>query len=471
MRTNQPGDTGPNQVLVLVTVLLAVLMFPITLTGASIALPEIRVALHGDLAAVQWVVNAYNTTFAGFMLAAGGLADILGRRRVFAYGTAIFAAGGLLSAVAPNLLVLDVLRGLSGIGASAAATSAIAILASAFEGPARARAFSLFGTSIGFGLAFGPSLSSLLMGAMGWQAVFWLPAAVGVGALLLVPVLPESRNPEAAGVDWPGTVTFTAGLLLVIAGFVEGPALGWAHPLVLVGFLAGVLLLVVFVLVERRVANPMFDFVLLRSPGFLAAATAAATFVMVMVPLLVYFPNYLTAVVGQSAQGAGGTLILLTAPILVLPFAASAIARRTSTPWVLRVALGLVGVGTLWLTTINPGSTPLSLAGPLLAIGAGMGLSTGLVDNMALASAGPGRAGTASGMFGTSRLAFETIAIAVVGSIIAAGTDGTLAGPGYTDSLRLSLFLLSGVVAAVLVLFVVLTRSSRRAPQLAEATA
>ncbi|GLZ41278.1 MFS transporter [Actinokineospora sp. NBRC 105648] len=461
-----------NQAVTLATVLLAVLMFPITLTGAAIALPDIREALHGDLASVQWVVNAYNTTFAGFMLAAGGLADILGRRRVFAFGTGIFAAGGLLSAVAPNLLVLDVLRGLSGIGASAAATSAVAILASAFDGPKRARAFSLFGTVIGFGLAFGPSVASVLMGALGWQAVFWLPAAVGVAALALVPVLPESRNPDALGVDWPGTATFTAGLLLVITGFIEGPALGWASPLVLVAFAGGVALLVAFVVIERRVANPMFHFDLLRTPRFLAAALAAAAFVAVLVPLIVYLPSYLTAVMGQSAQQAGATLILLTAPILVLPLLAGILVRRVAENSVLLVALVLVGAGTLWLTTIGPDSTALSLAAPLLTLGAGIGLSTGLVDNMALASAGPSRAGTASGMFGTSRLAFETIGIAVIGSILATGTGGTLAGPGYTDSLHLSLWLMGAMIAGVVVLFTVLTRrAARTSPAPAEVPA
>ncbi|WP_091450064.1 MFS transporter [Actinokineospora iranica] len=452
-----------NQAVTLATVLLAVLMFPITLTGASIALPDIREALHGDLAAVQWVVNAYNTTFAGFMLAAGGLADILGRRRVFAFGTALFAAGGLLSAVAPNLLLLDVLRGVSGIGASAAATSAMAILSNAFTGAARARAFSLFGVAIGFGLAFGPSLSSLLMTTLGWQAVFWLPAAVGVVSLLLTPLLPESRDPAARRVDWAGTVTFTAGLLLVITGFIEGPALGWGSPLVVVAFAAGVLLLAGFVVVERRVAQPMFDFDLLRTPRFVAAALAAAAFVTVMVPLIVYLPSYLTSVMGQSPREAGATLILMTAPILVLPLVAGALTRLVPENAVLLTALALLGLGLVWLTTISADSTAAGLAGPLLTMGAGVGLSTGLVDGMALSSAGPGRSGAASGMFGTSRLAFETIGIAVIGSILASGTEGRLAGAGYTEALHLSLWLMAALIAAVIILFATLTRRSARA--------
>lgn len=447
-----------NEALTLVAVLTAVVMFPITLTGASIALPDIRAAFGGDLAAAQWVVNGYNTTFAGFMLASGALADIVGRRRLFAAGTALFAAGGLLSAVAPSLLLLDVLRAISGMGASAAGTSAVAILSASFTGAARTRAFGLFGTTIGFGLAFGPSLSSVLVTSLGWQSVFWLPAAVGLVALGLTPLVPESREGAGRRVDWAGTVTFTGGLLLVIAGFVEGPSLGWSSPVVVAAFAGGALLLVAFALVERRVAEPMFDLDLLRSRRFTAAAMAGAVLVMVLVPLVVYLPSYLTAVLGQSTREAGATLLLLTAPILLLPLLTGVAARRVPENALVLAALVLTGLGVVWLTGIDAGSTAAGLAGPLVTIGVGVGMSTGLVDAVALGGVAPDRSGTASGMFGTSRLAFETVAIGVVGSVLASGTGGALAGPGYTGALRVSLWGLAVVVAAVAVAFALASR-------------
>lgn len=187
---------------VLVAVLLSTVSLPISLTGASVALPDIGRDLDAGLAGVQWVVNGYNATFASFMLATGALADLFGRRRVYTVGLAIFAVAGLAGAVAGNIVLLDVARALAGIGAAAAATSASALLADAFQGPARARAFSLFGTAIGVGLAFGPSIAGLLIEAFGWRAVFAAPALAACAVLVLVPLLPESCPARAGG--WTG---------------------------------------------------------------------------------------------------------------------------------------------------------------------------------------------------------------------------------------------------------------------------
>lgn len=484
---------GKRDVLTLATVLIAVVMFPVTLTGASIALPDIRAAFGGDLAAVQWVVNGYNTTFAGFMLAAGALADIVGRRRLFVAGTAVFVVGGLVSAVAPSLVVLDVVRAVAGVGASAAGTSAMAMLAASFQGAARARAFSLFGMAIGFGLAFGPSLASAVVAGWGWRAVFWVPAVVGVVALVLSPLLPESRA-QGRRVDWPGTVTFTGGLLLVIAGFVEGPSRGWASPVVLGAFVAGVGLLVAFAVVERRaaaavaerraavavverraagaaadqraavagverpMAEPMFDLELLRGRRFLGAASAGAAFVFVLVPLLVYLPSYMTAVMGFSVGEAGVMLLFLTAPIVAMPLLVGAVGRRVPAEALVLGALIVTTVGVVLMTGVDAGAGTL-LAVSLLVVGLGVGTSTGLVDGVALSSVPVERSGVASGMFGTSRLAFETVGIGVIGSIVASGTGGTLAGPGYTGALHASLWLMAGAVVLVTVFFVVVSRS------------
>ncbi|GAB3799605.1 hypothetical protein GCM10027605_13540 [Micromonospora zhanjiangensis] len=286
---------------VLVAVLLSTVTLPISLTGASVALPDIGADLGAGLAPVQWVVNGYNATFASCMLAAGALADLLGRRRVFAVGVATFVVAGLASALADDIVLLDVVRAVAGIGAAAAGTAASALLAGAFSGPARTRVFGLFGTAIGAGLAFGPSIAGLLIEAFDWRAVFAGPALVGLLVLGLVPLLPPDRQARAveagsgaaravgagagdagaggAGVagggrriDWAGAASFTAALLLLIFGFVEGPALGWADPVIVVAFAGSAVLLGVFVLVERRHPEPMFDLGLLASPGSSASA-------------------------------------------------------------------------------------------------------------------------------------------------------------------------------------------------------
>ncbi|WP_229399590.1 MFS transporter [Micromonospora okii] len=443
---------------VLVAVLLSTVALPVSLTGASVALPDIGRDLDAGLAGVQWVVNGYNATFASFMLASGALADLLGRRRVYAAGLAIFAAAGLACAVAGNIVLLDAARVLGGIGAAAAATSAGALLADAFPGRARARAFSLFGTAIGAGLAFGPSIAGLLIEVFGWRAVFTVPALAACAVLSLVPLLPESRRPQGGRVDWPGTASFTAALLLLIFGFVQGPEFGWSAPVIVAAFVAAVALLALFVRVERRRAEPMFDLALLASPRFVGVCLAAATIVAVMVPLLVYLPSYLTTVVGMSPGAAGGTLILLTAPTLVLPLLGGALTRLVPAPAVIVVSVAVVAVGAAWTTVVAPDSGVAALAGPLLTMGVGIGLSIGLLDAIAIGSVAPGRAATGAGMINTARLASETIAIAVVGAALASTTAGRLADPGFTSGLRAVLWVMAATALAAAVAVAVLVR-------------
>ncbi|MGK5738540.1 MFS transporter [Micromonospora sp. URMC 103] len=449
---------------VLVAVLLSTLLLPVSLTGASVALPDIGRDLDAGLAGVQWVVNGYNATFASFMLATGALADLVGRRRVFAAGVAIFAGAGLLASLAGDIVLLNVARAVAGVGAAAAATSASALLAGAFHGRARARVFGLFGTALGVGLAFGPSVAGLLIDSLGWRAVFAVPALAEVVVLALVPLLPESRAAAAGRIDWPGTVSFTSALLLLIFGFVQGPEFGWADPRIVAAFVAAVALLAVFVRVERRRADPMFDLALLASHRFLAICLSAATIVAVLVPLLVYLPSYLTTVVGLSPRAAGATLILLTAPTLVLPLLGGALSRQVPPVVVVVVSVAVVAVGAAWATVLAPDSGTGLLAGPLLTIGVGVGLSMGLLDQMAIASVAPERAATGAGMINTARLASETVAIAVVGAVLASTTGGRLADPGFTGGLRAVLWTMAGTALVATATVALLVRRAAVAP-------
>jgi MFS family permease len=464
-------DTRNQPAVVLAAVLLASLSLPITITGASVALPDIATDLRAGLAAVQWVVNGYLATFASFMLAAGSLADMIGRRRVFATGIAVFAISGLLSALAGDVVVLDALRLLAGVGAAAAASSAVAMLASAFAGPARMRAFGMFGTALGVGLAFGPTIAGALIELFGWRAVFAVPAVACLAVLTLVPALPESREPGPRRVDVAGTVSFTLALLLLISGFVQGPAWGWDDARVLSAFAVSVVLLVVFFAVERRQWHPMFDLGMLKNGRFVGISLAGATIVSVPLPLLIYLPAYFTNAAGMSTAEAGAVLVLLTGLTLFLPMMGPRITKVIPPQGVVLLSVTLVGLGAAWLTVIDTGASVWELAGPLLTIGAGFGVSTGLIDGVAVGSVDPSRAGTAAGMFNTVRLAIQTIVIAVVGAVLATTTGGTLAEPGFTTGMRIVLWWMA-VLALLLALTlarVLLRRKETVPPQVEEA--
>ncbi|MFV2175591.1 MFS transporter [Actinomadura sp. LOL_016] len=425
--------------------------FPLTITGASVALPDIRADLDAGLTASQWVITGYNACFASFLVAMGSLADVAGRRRVFAGGVAVFCATGLAAAASQDVLTLNAVRALGGMGAAAAATGGSAILAATFHGAARVRAFGMLGTVLGMGLAFGPTVGGLLVETLGWRAAFGVPAAVAGLVLVLVRRLPAARAEAGRRIDWAGAVLFTAALLVLITSIVEGGERGFGSPLVLGGFVAAAALAAGFTVVERRADDPMFELGLLANPRFSSYAVAAGSIVFVLVPLLVYLPSYLISVVGLDAGEAGAWLLMLTAPTVLLPMAGTALARRMPTGPLVAGSVAVTGVGALLLVTIGPGSTPGALAVPLALTGAGFGLSTGLLDGLAVTAVRPEQAGTAAGMFSTARLATETVGIAVVGAALAALSGDRLTGAHYTGALRtvcVALALFSAVATA-----------------------
>lgn len=182
--------------LTLAVVLLAFVTVPMSISGAAVALPGIGADLHTAGAPLQWVMNAYNVTFASFMLVTGSAADMVGRRRTFAAGAGLFAIGSLAAAVAPGIAVLDLARALSGVGAAGVFASGGAILATTFDGAARTRAFAALGSAAGLGLAAGPTLAGWLVGALGWRATFGLHALL-VAVALAGSVTSPNRGPSS----------------------------------------------------------------------------------------------------------------------------------------------------------------------------------------------------------------------------------------------------------------------------------
>ncbi|RKT56657.1 MFS transporter [Saccharothrix australiensis] len=438
------------RVLVPIAVLLSSAAFPLTITGASVALPGLADDLAASPTAAQWVVTGYNLCFAAFLAFGGSLADLLGKRRLYVSGVVAFLLGSALCAVAGDVGVLVAARLVAGAGAAVATATGQSLLAATFDGRARARVFGALGTVLGAGVALGPTISGFLVDLAGWRAVFGVPAALAALVLLLCPALPAVPGAGGGSVDWLGGGLFTLGLGALIWVSVEAPALGVAHPAVLVGVLVVGAGAIAFARVERRRAAPMFDLALLRDRAFLGYSLVAATMMGLLVPLLVYLPSYFIDVIGLDPTEAGLWMLLLTLPSVLLPGAGAALSRRS--PRLLSVGAILVSaVGVVALATIGPGSTPWTLLAPLLLVGAGVGVTTGVVDGLAISSAPTERAGAAAGLFNTARLTTETIALATVGSALTSLAGGQLAGEGFTDALRVVVIALGclGIVAAV----------------------
>ncbi|PSJ24795.1 hypothetical protein B7P34_31490 [Streptosporangium nondiastaticum] len=422
----------------LLAVLLALLILPTSVTGSGVALPHIGRDTGAPPDALQWVMHGYNLAFASLLLACGSLADRFGRRRVFAAGGVLFAAASLASALADGIVLLDVARGAAGAGAAALLTGGSSLLAAAFDGAARTRVFAAVGIVTGGGLALGAMAAGALADALGWRSFFGLHAALMLLVLCALPFLPESRGAPEARADPAGTALFIAALFLLMLGTVEGPRWGWGSAGVL-GLLAGsVLLMGLFVLVERRVRHPMLDLGLLRNKGFMALCLIPVVVSFSFVVLLPLLPEYLVVAHRSSSRAAGATMLLMTLPILVTPLLAGRLIRWGMP---MRAVLGLslvcLTAGVAWLAAVlGPDAGPAELAGPLLVLGAGLGLNFGLVDGAVLTVVAPEATGTAAGFLNTLRLGSEAVVIAAAGAALAGVTRDRLGGvperfPGY----------------------------------------
>lgn len=426
-----PAQATARRTLVLAAVCLAALCMPLSFTGPAIAIPAIAADLHGTPLALAWITNAFMLSFGGCLMVAGALADRYGRKRVFLLGMGVFSAAALALAAAPGILWLDVLRAVQGLGCAMALSSGLAALAQEFDGPARARAFSLIGTAFGVGLAFGPFLAGTLITHTGWRAIFVATAAAGLAALLAAArAMRESRDPQAQGVDWPGALTFTGALSLFTYGLLQAPDSGWGSAASL-GLLGGAaLLLGAFIRVERRAARPMLDLTLFRLPAFAGVQLLAAAPAFSFVVLLVLLPARFIGIEGYSALEAGRMMIALSAPMLVLPILAGMAAQRIAAAHICASGLLLAAGGLLWLSTCAPGQAPATLIGPLLLIGCGISLPWGLMDGLAISVVPVERAGMAAGIFNTTRVAGEGLALAIVSALLGTLTVAALVSTG-----------------------------------------
>jgi MFS family permease len=415
-------------------VLLAALSMPLSFTGPAVALPAIGQSLGGSPVALNWVTNAFMLGFGGCLMAAGALADQFGRRRLFVLGVGGFAAASLALVFVPDIVWLDALRAVQGVAGAAAFAGGAAALAQEFDGHARARAFSLLGTTFGVGLAFGPVLSGLLIERLGWRSVFLSATVLGALALLCGwRGMPESRDPEAQGLDWLGALGFTAALTLFTYALLQVPEHGWGDRRVACLLAAAAALLAAFVLIETRAKRPMLDLSLFRYPRFVGVQFLAAAPAYCYVVLQVLLPARFIGIEGYSALAAGRMMIALSAPMLIVPILAGMLTRWLSAGLISGIGLLTAAGGLAWLAQCTPGQPAAHWLAPLLVIGLGTSLPWGLMDGLAVSVVPKERAGMAMGIFSTTRVAGEGVALAVVAAMLAGLVQSRLRDVGPAD--------------------------------------
>ncbi|WP_227983407.1 MFS transporter [Nocardia spumae] len=400
-------------------VLLGVLLVAMAISGTAVALPSIGADLHTAGSALNWVVAGYNLAFAVCTLVCGSLADIVGRRRVFSWCAAAFALGSLGCSAGPSIGVVDLGRIISGIGGAGVMAAGGAILAHTYSGPALTRAFALMGTMAGIGIAVGPTLSGVLIESLGWRGSFGVYTAVGAVLFVGARGLAESHAPGPHRIDRIGIATFVVGLSAVMVAVLEGPERGWADPIVITAATIGAVVLIAFALSQTRVEAPLLDPALMRNRRFVGWVLATLTTSVGFLGVLVYLPTYLQSVADMSTAAAGLTMLLLTGPVLILPVLAAALVNSGVAPrLLLALALGAVGLGNLWLSTLPVHVSAATLAGPLLCIGAGMGVTFGISDGQAMRLIAEQQTGMAAGFLNMIRGAAEALVIAAFSALL-----------------------------------------------------
>src|SRR5256714_12952750 len=314
----------------LVAVCVATFMLLLDITIVNVALPDIQRQTGASFDQLQWVVDAYALALAGLLLAAGSLADRLGRRSSFAAGLGLFSLASLLCGLSGDATLLDFARGLQGVGGAAMFATSLALLAQEFQGRERGTAFGVWGATIGGAVAIGPLIGGVLTEGLGWEWIFFVNVPIGIATIVLTQArVHETRDPTASGVDWIGTTTFSAALIALVFALIRGNAEGWGSALIVALLAAAVVLLVVFVLVEMRQDHPMLDLTLFRKPTFAGASVVAFALSASMFAMFLYLTLYLQTILGLSPLQAG---VRVLSPSLLSFFVAAAAGPPSGRP-------------------------------------------------------------------------------------------------------------------------------------------
>ncbi len=419
----------------------------------NVALPSIQHDLGGGLATQQWVVDAYLLTLGSLILVGGSLGDIFGESRVFAIGVASFAGASVLCAIAPDGPSLIVFRGIQGIAGAVLTPASLAMITATFSGAARGNAIGQWTSWTGISFIVGPSLGGWLVDVSTWRVIFLINIPIAAVTLLILMRLGGMHQPRRQDlrVDVPGAILCTAGLGLLVGGFIEQPQLGWGNPLILGGFVGGVALLGAFVAYELRTPMPMLPLRLFRLRNFSVTNVETLSVYGGLSALSTFLTLFLIEFAGYSALHAGLSLL----PITIVMFFLSPRMGRLSMQYGPRffMALGPIIAGAAVVAYARLPEHPtywLDIVPALLVFAVGLSLTVAPLTTTVLADAGPGDAGVASGVNNAVARIAGLLAIAVLG-IAAAGGGDHLTAHGFhvTMGAVAGLLVCGGLIGAV----------------------
>jgi EmrB/QacA subfamily drug resistance transporter len=459
-------------------ILLCAAQFMVVLDASivNVALPSIKTALHFSESSLPWVVNAYTLTFGGFLLLGGRAADLLGRRRVFMVGLAVFSAASLAGGLAQSEAWLIVARGVQGVGAAILSPATLSIITTTFtEGTERNKALGIWGGLAGAGAAAGVLLGGVLTTGIGWRWVLFVNVPVGLLAIALVPrLIAESRSSEQhAGYDVAGAVSITGGLMLLVYTLVKTSDVGWGSARTIVGLAASAALIVGFVVIESRARSPLMPLRIFRNRSVASADAVGLLVGAALLSMFFFLSLYLQQVLHYSALRTGISYLPLAVGIIIAAGLASALTSRIGAKPVLIAGLVLLAGRLVWFSNVHAhGSYSRDVLGPSLIVAFGLGFCFVPLTILAVSGTTEADAGLASGLINTAEQVGGAIGLAVLATVAASRTDTLLraahgahsALPGaLTDGFARAFIVGAGFAVLGIVLALLFVQNSRPA--------
>ena len=397
---------------------LGTFMLLLDITIVNVALPDIQRALNSSFSDLQWIVDAYALTLAAFLLTAGSLADMFGRRLLYLIGLAVFTLASVLCGFAVSTVMLQLSRALQGVGGAIMFAVSLALLADSFRGKDRGVAFGAWGAVTGLAVAIGPLLGGVLTSGLSWRWIFFVNVPIGIAAVIIaLAKVAESRATKASRPDWLGFSLFTVALSSLVYGLIESNQRSFTDGLVLGCLAVAAVLLAVFVFVELRSPQPMFDMKLFKLPTFSGGSVAAFGLSASIFSMLLYLVLYLQDILGYSPLATGARLMVISGGILVTSTVAGRLTSRVPIRLLVGPGLIVVGIGLLLMRGLDAGSAWTHLIPGMIVGGIGIGIVNPPLASTAVGVVPPQRAGMASGINSTFRQVGIATGIALLGTL------------------------------------------------------
>ena len=412
--------------------LLSAVQFMVILDIAivNVALPSIKIDLGFSQENLQWVISAYALFFGGFLLLGGRAADLLGRRRLFLAGLVLFTLSSLLAGLAWSEGSLIAARSFQGLGAAVISPAALSILSTTFtEGRERNIALGVWGAVGGFGAAAGVLLGGVLTETLSWSWIFFVNVPVGVAAFFLAPrLLDESRDTTVKSFDALGAVLVTGGLVSLVYAITQSGTYGWGSGRTIGVIAAAVALLAAFGWWERRHAEPLMRFGILRTKTVAGANVGGLILGTATFSLFLMLTLYMQQVLGYSPMKTGVAYLAVAGSAILWSAVAAQLVNRIGVKPVLVTGMVALTGGLMYFTQVSVHGTYLSdLLPGFLLVGVGLGFSFVPISIAALAGVRPAEAGLASGLFNTTQQIGGALGIAVLSTIATSRTSHALA--------------------------------------------